>query len=538
MNVSEKLKTILLILIGLLFAAVCASCTGFGQGELKLDQEVRFYNEDTEISLTLSNPYSENYRIYYTLDGTSPRESKTSLEKGETIHLTAASLNKTNAFCIRAAARYPDGTWSNEVTRTYFLGERIQKRFDMKVISLTVDQEEFYGSKKGIYTFYEKHGSEWEIACYFELMEPDGTVLLSQKSGIRIHGGASRSKSMKSLRLYARKEYDEKKNTFDYPVFEGAVNAAGEPVTSYKRLLLRNSGNDFNNTFVRDAFAQRLARQAGFLETEENTPAAVFINGVYQGMYWIQEYVDEYYFESKFGPYQGTFEKSEHKENAVDSKEENLEFLDLAALDLTDEANFAKVRETIDLDNYILYYAINTLLDNEDWPQTNSISYRYVPAKGEPCGEGVFDGRWRFMIHDDDMILGLGKNHPTRESLKNILDPTAVKHHSETLDLLPYSPLFAALMEREDMRQKYIDQVAELVNGVFSRTNMTAVLNPMLAANANELRHYFSESPHRAKNTMSSYSEKITTLRDYIKTCGDSLKKQITELWGYEWPEE
>lgn len=111
-----------------------------------------------------------------------------------------------------------------------------------------------------------------------------------------------------------------------------------------------------------------MAKEAGFQDTEEVTPVALFINGEYQGFYWAQEYISGKYFKETYGEYEGKLQESDHKENAVDSKEENLEFLDLASLDLTKDENFEQVKKTIDLENYLFYYAINTILDNEDWP--------------------------------------------------------------------------------------------------------------------------------------------------------------------------
>jgi len=89
-------------------------------------------------------------------------------------------------------------------------------------------------------------GKEWERPVKIEQFDTKGEIVLSTNAGMRIHGGASRAYNHKSLRLYARSEYGN--NTFNYSFF-------GEDERHlYKRLLLRNSGNDYNSTMFRDAY--------------------------------------------------------------------------------------------------------------------------------------------------------------------------------------------------------------------------------------------------------------------------------------------
>ena len=501
---------------------------------IRFTPETHFLKEEERITMVCDNAPTETYTIYYTLSGASPAEKGKVLKDGG-FPLKVREKETVSCYTVRAQAKFADGTWSEETYHSYFVGSKVDERFDINVFSLTILPDDFDG-EKGIYTNPKETGDEWERPVYVEVFEPDGKRVIAQDAGIRIHGGASRGKAMKSYRLYAREEYSgAEQKYFEYPFFDGAVDAYGKPIEKYKRLVLRDSGNDNNVTFVRDALVQTLAKEAGFQDTEEVAPMALYINGVYQGFYWTQEYVSEKYFKATYGKYAGDFDKSEHKKNAVDTKEENLEFPELAALDLTKDENFKKVKETIDLENYLFFYAINTLADNEDWPQTNSISYRYRPGEGEGYAPtGVFDGRWRFMIHDDDMTFGLGKNHPYRECLKAVLDKDAVKHHNETLDLLPYSPLFAALMEREDCRQMYIEKVRELTSGVFSPKHMNEVLDKFVKIQANELKYFYSECEYAGKKKLADYKTALQTLREYLNSSEGSIKQQIFDLWGVD----
>lgn len=542
----KKTKKILIIAAIVLVTAVAAFLvllfTGvLGSGETKVKgpevvftPEAHFISPEEKVTAVCTKPATEEYTIFYTLNGSDPVKKGKRL-KEEGVELPVRDKETVSCYTVSAVAKFADGTYSDVFCYSYFVGEKVTERFDIPIFSLTILPEDFDG-ENGIYTNYEKTGAEWEKPVFVEYFEADGKRVIAQDGGIRVHGGASRKKPMKSYRLYARSEYDADQKSFEYPFFDGAKDANGKPITKYKRLILRDSGNDNNNCFVRDALIQTLSKEAGFLDTEEVAPCALFINGKYQGFYWTQEYYGEKYFKATYGKYEGEFDKSEHKENAnLEVREENLEFLDLAKLDLTDDANYKKVTDQIDVENYLFYYAINTIVDNEDWPQTNSYSYRYIPGPGEAAkGTGVFDGRWRFMIHDDDMTYGLGKNHPTRETLKMIMDPTAVKHHSKTLDLLPYSPLFTALMEREDCRLTYVNKVRELTEGVFNAKHVNEVLDKFVKMQANELKYYFKECEYAGGKKMADYKASLQTLRDYINSSEKSIKDQIYDVWSID----
>ena len=506
--------------------------TGTAEGaQVIFTPEEHFFEGSVTVNAVCQYAKTDKYTLFYTF-GANPAVHGKQLKK-EGFTLKPRQGEDVSCYTVRMVAKFPDGTCSEEAVHSYFVGENIQERFDISVFSLTVDPEDYQG-EKGIYTNYDEQGKEWEKPVHVEYFSPAGEQLLAQDAGIRIHGGYSRTKAMKSYRLYARADYDENRNSFNYPFFPDAADAQGEPITEYKRLVLRSSGNDMNHTFVRDALAQTLASEAGFPDTEKVLPTALFINGTYQGFYWAQDFISGKYFKTVYGKHEGTLKESDHKENAVDTREENLEFPELASLDLTAEENYKQVTDTIDVENYLFYYAVNTILDNEDWPQTNSLSYRYSPAPGEEYGSGVLDGRWRFILHDSDMILGLGSNHPYRECLKAVLDPDAVKHHSKTLDLFPYSPLFAALMEREDCRQYYVNKVKELTDGIFSPAHMNEVLDSLTAMQKNELSHYYKECAYADGKTMADYAGELAKLRQAIDGSRDSIRQQIFDLWGMD----
>ena len=153
-------------------------------------------------------------------------------------------------------------------------------------------------------------GRESERKIYLEVLEPDGTAVISQKAGVRVYGGWSRANLQKSLKLYARKEYDPVNNKFRYEFFPHKRGGSGDGtiIDSFKRLVLRNCGNDNGFAFIRDELFQTLAGQAGYKDYQAVRPAAVFINGEYRGHLWLHEVYCDEYFKENYGDFEGTFE--------------------------------------------------------------------------------------------------------------------------------------------------------------------------------------------------------------------------------------
>src|SRR5699024_1545438 len=131
--------------------------------------------------------------------------------------------------------------------------------------------------------------------------ETDGKLELSQNAGLRIHGGTSRGASQKSLRLYAKSEYDNE-DSFNYEFFNDLkTKNSNQNMTSFKRLLLRNSGNDRTQTMFNDGLIQNLISTLNTVDTQAYQPSIVFINGEYYGIQNIRERMDEYYLADHYG---------------------------------------------------------------------------------------------------------------------------------------------------------------------------------------------------------------------------------------------
>jgi hypothetical protein len=247
----------------------------------------------------------------------------------------------------------------------------------------------------------------WERPIHTAFYGTDGEQWFSQNAGVRIHGGATRALAQKTLRLYARGDYGD--GSFSHPIFED------EPHKSYKRLLLRNSGNDWNLTLFRDALSQGVSRHM-LCDTMAYRPAVMFLNGEYWGIHNIRERYDKYYLE-----------------NTYDVDPDNLDLRDGSTMekgtvrittrcqasstnnDMANASNFAYVETQMDTDQFMDYFIAEIFARNTDWPGNNIACWRLrVPYSPDlPYGH---DGRWRWLMFDVEHGFGYRDPFPDYNS--------------------------------------------------------------------------------------------------------------------------
>ena len=75
----------------------------------------------------------------------------------------------------------------------------------------------------------------------------------------------------------------------------------GAVIDNYQRLSFHNTGDDNGYAFIRTELVGELARQSGFPDVLIAESAVVFVNGKYQGVYWLNNTFDDRYFQEKYG---------------------------------------------------------------------------------------------------------------------------------------------------------------------------------------------------------------------------------------------
>ncbi|MDE6851696.1 MAG: CotH kinase family protein, partial [Lachnospiraceae bacterium] len=247
------------------------------------------------------------------------------------------------ATVIRAVSQDRAGNYSAVQTNTYFVGKITShisgikesckaSGMDLAIMSITVKPEDFFDPERGIYVRgsvfdqaweeyrkmgeldghnisdlvrkmpanYNQRGKEWERQAHIDYFESNGeetTCRLQQDCGIRMQGNYSRSDLQKGMRLVARVDYGTK--NFEYPIFgDMAKNDAGNTISKFKKLVLRNGGNTAFTTKCSDAYWQSLIQDLD-CETQASRACVAYLNGEYWGLYILQEDFSDSYFEQK-----------------------------------------------------------------------------------------------------------------------------------------------------------------------------------------------------------------------------------------------
>lgn len=387
----------------------------------------------------------------------------------------------------------------------------LTREFTTYVFSITGNPADLTLKPDGIFygENYELRGRENEKPIHLDVWNPDGELIISQECGLRIYGAYSRRNYLKSVKLFARKEYDAEHKTFKYNFFDTKkLDGSGESIKKYKKLVLRNSGNDYQFAWIRDELNQTLAIQAGFDIYESVAPAVYFLNGEYKGFYWLHESYDDNFFKEKFGDEgkNGEFaicEGSEQAKSIEDddelvvnaAKEFNAAYDRLSALDYSVDANYEELCKFMDVESYLKFFAYNIYLCNKDWPDNNYKCFRYYAGEGEAYENGtVYDGRWRFLLHDMDYTMGLYGHTECMynyDNLGDVMSMTTKDDDGNIIDNKRYSPLFTALMKRDECKQMFADYTKEFQEGALSRKNISAVLDKMNEERSEEMDAFY-----------------------------------------------
>jgi len=394
---------------------------------------------------------------------------------------------------IRAKATKPGALSSKTVTHSFFVGQDTNPH-KLPLISIGIQEDALFDYYDGIYVA-GKVFDDWRIAnpgsgssggtpanywlggvatekpAHLEFFKEGGiSSVLSQGVGIRMHGGWSKAFPMKSLRLYARAGYGT--SSFNYPFFDDL------PYDSFKRLILRNSGNDYTSTFIRDAAMQTMVSHLRF-DTQACQPAVVYINGEFWGIHNMRERYDKHYLQRVYGVdpenldllenNAGVYEGSAGHYNAM------LQFIQGNPLNV--QSNYEYVNTQMDVGSFLDYQIANIFFANTDWPGNNIKFWRLRTDQYEPSAPLGHDGRWRWLMYDTD--FGFAMYGPITHNTLQFATASGGPGWPNP----PWSTyLLRRLLENGSFRNDFIVRFADLLNTAFLTDRVTGIINGMRQA--------------------------------------------------------
>ncbi len=443
--------------------------------------------------------------IFYSLNGKNPKE--------ELIYYTPITLDRS--MSISAVATADSLIDSDQLNRTFF----VPIDHKLPVVNLTVDSSVLFDKNEGVYqlgpeadSVFPYYGANFwkdiEIPIYYEYFDQGMNLLEALECDLKIHGGpGSRIRAMKSLQIRAKNSYD--KTAFEIPYF------ADKEIDRFKRLVLRNAGNDFCNSCIKDGVLHKF-----FLKNDFNVdllgyqPVVVYINGSYLGIHNLREKVDRHYLVSNYDVNPDEINLLEGKSLKV-IEGSSVEFKTLKNYarvnDLSEKTHFDWVEERIDLNSFIDYFIIELYANNRDWPNNN------LKVWNAPSHE-----KWRYICYDLDISFRYSGNEPEDiESLTFLLD--------NLNEINPHVTILNALLENEQFRMDFVNRYADLLNTSFKKEEIFEFLLHEKGKLAPDMKRHYEKWCGPIKQ----WDERFYGLEGFINSRQEIIRTELSSLFSF-----
>lgn len=393
-------------------------------------------SESFDLVLSLPDNAPEGTVIRYTLDGKEPTEE--SPIYSNPIYVSVTRTVRAKLFC--------DGYLSpRSLTHSYI---RHPREVTLPIVSIVTNRDYFYDNKLGIYVKgnYSSHTPNYEYDWrrpvnieYFEAPESESSF--NQLCETRVKGGATRGNPLKSLAVYANKRFGTKR--FNYEFFPDQTPGIDE----FKSFEMRNSGNDFDYMYMRDAIIQQSMGMNCDLDWQPSRPAIFYINGEYKGILNIRPRSNE---DNIYSYYDG-LEDIDMLENWWELKEGSMDSFETFKEFYTEKNHsFEEFDALMDTEEFCNLMIMGTFFDNKDFPGNNIVMWR-------PQADG---GRWRWVAKDTDFGMGLYGERYNYPTLNWITTPGYDHNRNDWANQADATRLFRRLLDTPEFKDMFIDRCA------------------------------------------------------------------------------
>ena len=462
-----------------------------------------FYSGSVILSLEAPSPQAA---IHYTVDGSPPVDTSN-------VYTTPLIIDST--VVIRARVFEPGLLFSAVVTHSYIFYDNN----NLTVISISTHPDNLWDEETGIYVLGNSPGSppwytganfwqDWERPIHLEFFEPEGSLGFSIDAGVKIIGGFSRTFDQKSLAIFARDKYV-------YDLIEHQI-FSDKPIAEFKSFFLRNSGNDWPLTMIRDALMTGLVEDTD-LDIQAYRPSILFLNGEYWGIHNVRERMDKYYLASNRGFDPDNINLLENNAVVIEGDAEHynamIDFIESHDMSLME--NYEYVKTQMDVYNFMDYEASEIYFSNTDWPG-NNIKY-WCPSEPEEI--------WKWMLYDTD--FGFGCNPPTytHNTLAYATDPNGIGQNP------PWSTfLLGSLLENDSFKNDFINHSADLMNVNFHPDRVLERIDSLAGVIEPEM------PAHQARwgRTMEQWYSHLETVIEFAENRVDYVREDIQEYFDLE----
>lgn len=523
--------------------------------EVDFSHTAGIYREDIDLVLTAP----EGYTVRYTLDGSDPRTSKTAKLYTEALTLTDSSAlawrttyssfysgskaavdAMVGGYVVKAYAT--DGVNETAVyTNTYFVLPE-DAGWGVNVVSISIPVAEIFGSN-GFYTHYndlDEDGSRPRGMAVMEVFDPQGERVGHSNVELAVSGLGSTALSMRSLRIYYKGSNNQEggmESDLNYDLFGGlATDKNGQAITSFSRLLLRNSGQDCGFSGFRDAYMQRAAEGLA-MDTMASSAALVFINGEFWGVYNFRERYSPEYVSDHTGVNKDSVTIIENASSlynkdpefpftdgsGVEGEYENflhlLEYIETHDLSLPE--CYAYVEAKLDVESLLDLCAVRSFFCATDWPENNIKLWRNTDPN-DPSGT---DTKWHFVLIDTDWGMGLYGS----TGAESKLFPWLLFNKDCAL-----TDMINALMKNPEFHDRMLARLWSITDHL-NAERLNAILDEMVAERMNIMQLQADRWPKPGVNinfSVESWNSQVEIMRDFINQREQTYRSCLTSYFS------
>ena len=422
-----------------------------------------YYNGSVEVDIVNMEPGDT---IRYSLDGSWVSDSSD-------IFSGIILIDSTSIFRARVfkSGFLPGNVSSN----SYFIN------FDteLAVISISLDPHDLWDWEEGIYVMgpnaspsYPYKGAnfwmDWEKPSHIEFFDKNKNLGFELDADIKIHGGFSRGEPMKSLRILTSGKYDQ--SEINYQVFED------KNIQKFNRLILRNSGQDYNNAHFRDALIHKIVQPKTSIPIQDYEPMVVFLNGEYWGIHNMREKIDRFYVSENFGIHVDSTEVLRENHKIIEGDFYHyVKMIDyIRNVPVVDSMVYDSISKLLHIENYTDYFIAEMYFVNSDgWPGHNTKYYR---AANDTA-------RWHYILTDTDFCLGLYSQAYKNELFRVLYSSIPYSHNHWA---------FRRLLENENYKRYFINRSADMYNTMLLSSNVVQKVHSFKARLSAEMERHLT----------------------------------------------
>jgi hypothetical protein len=331
---------------------------------------------------------------------------------------------------------------------------------DFPLINIKVNQPEFD-------EMFLNYTEDIEIEGLLNLYRNSQQIIFDELVEIEIKGTQSATFSLKSLGI----KFDDTFDNSNGVLLSPKTILPNHSLKKIKAFRLRNSGNDFQQTLIKDISYTQLALSSGLdLDFTYYEPTLVFVNNSFLGIMNLRTE----------GNTNGISRLNDVKKNAItlakinfpgeiEKKDGDFERIE-KLLKAIEEQNVSFLKENIDINNFIDYLIFQSYIANVDWPYNNVRFY------------AVNESKFRFVVYDLDWANTRKKE---RHPLDFIRNPTKYSPNEGMKN--PITDLFNVLYTDPIFKSQFNNRYIDIIN---SNVLSSKYFNNIVDANFDAIKEY------------------------------------------------